>query len=61
MFVCIHFTQKESWQPKGTAIVIYTNFFSTQQEQKGIVLFNNKIVTTTQACLTKINKGGIRN
>ena len=43
MFTHIHLTQKESWHLIKKAIAIYTNSFSKQQKQKGMILPNNRM------------------
>ena len=47
MFIYIHFMQKKSWQSVRETIAIHTNFFPSQQKQKGIISFNNKITVTS--------------
>ena len=47
MFACIHLTHKEGWQSIGATIVTHTNFFSTQQEHKGITLLSKRITITS--------------
>ena len=43
MFDLVHSTQEEGWRLKGAIIIIQTNFFSKQQEYKGIISLNKKI------------------
>ena len=47
MFACIHLTHKEGWQPVGTTIVTHTNFFSSQQEHKGMTSPNKRMTVTS--------------
>ena len=63
IFDLVHLTQKEGWQLEGAAIIIYTNFFSVQQEYIGMISPNKRITVTTQARRLDIKDltGGIRN
>jgi len=47
MFVYIHSTQEEGWQPVRAVIVTYTNFFSLQQEHRGITSSSKRIIVTS--------------
>jgi len=47
MFTYIHSTHKEDWQPVGATIVTHTNFFSIQQEHKGITSLNKRMTVTS--------------
>jgi len=47
IFTHIHFMQKEGWQLVKKLIITHTNFFSSQQEQKGIISPNNRITVTS--------------
>ena len=47
MFNLVHFIYKKGWRLKGAVIAIYTNLFSAQQEQEGIISLNERIVATT--------------
>ena len=55
MFTCVQSAQKEGWQSVKKAIVTHTNFFSAQQEQKGITSPSNQIIVTTHTCLIDTN------
>ena len=46
IFNFIYLKQEEGWQLERTAIIIYTNFFSTQREHKGIIIFSDSITDT---------------
>ena len=60
MFTYIHSAQKEGWWLVSKAIIIYTSFFSIQQEHNSIVLPNNQIAVTTYTHLIDTDKGGIK-
>ena len=47
MFTYVHSTQEDGWRPVKAAIVTHTNFFSTQQEQEGITLLNERMTVTS--------------
>jgi len=47
MFTYVHSTHKEGWRPIRAIIVTHTNFFSTQQEHKGITSPNKRITVTS--------------
>ena len=59
----MHLKQEKGWQLKGAIIVIYTNFFSSQREQEGMILLNKRITATIQARRSDAKDliGGIRN
>ena len=48
IFNLVHLEQKEGWQLDGAAIIIQTNFFSTQQEQEGMTSPSEKITAIIQ-------------
>ena len=47
MFTCIHSTQEEGWQPVEAIIVTHTNFFSSQQEHKGMTSPSKRMTVTS--------------
>jgi len=47
MFARVHSTHEEGWQPVEAAIVTHTNFFSTQQEHKGITSLSKRMIVTS--------------
>jgi len=47
MFTHIHLTHKEGWRPVRAIIITHTNFFSTQQEHKGITSLNKRMTVTS--------------
>ena len=49
MFAFIYLVQEEGWRLEGDTIAIYTNFFSEQREQVGIILLSDRIVKITYA------------
>ena len=63
MFTLVHLKQEVGWQLKKAVIIIYTNPFFIQQEQRLIILLSSKINTassTQQADAEDLIKG-IRN
>ena len=44
MFAHVHSMQEEGWHPVREAMTTHTNFFSLQQEHKGITLLSNRMV-----------------
>ena len=46
MFTCVHLAHEEGWQPVETTIVTHTNFFSSQQEHKGITSLSKRMTVT---------------
>ena len=47
MFTYVHLTHEEGQQPVGAAIATHTNFFSSQQEHKGITSPNKRMTVTS--------------
>jgi len=47
MFTHIHLIQKKNWHSVRKAIATHTNSFSKQQEQKGIISPNKKMIVTS--------------
>ncbi len=48
MFTFVHLAQKEGWRLDRATIAIQMSPFLTQQEQKGIISPNNKMVKIKQ-------------
>jgi len=47
MFTYVHLTQEDGWRPVKAVIATHTNFFSEQQEHKGMISLNNKMTVTS--------------
>ena len=47
IFNFIHLKQEKGWQLDGAIIIIYTNFFSAQQEYIGMILLSKRIIATS--------------
>jgi len=50
MFTCVHLMQEEDWHLVKEVIAIHTNSFSKQQEYKGMISFNKRIIITSLLC-----------
>ena len=61
MFALVYLAYDKGWQLEGNTIATQANPFSTQWEQKGIILPSNKIIKITRVCLIKVNEKGIKN
>jgi hypothetical protein len=66
IFNLVHLEQEEGWQLNKATIVIYTNFFSAQQEHISIISPSKRITTTSlkqyiECSNAKDLMGGIRN
>ena len=48
MFDLVHLAQEDSQQLEGAAIATHTNFLSAQQEQEGMALPRERILSTTR-------------
>ena len=47
MFIYVHLTQEKNWHLVKAAITTHTNSFSKQQEHKGMISPNDKMIVTS--------------